>query len=102
MTEKFKRRSSAGLRNTLFETMDKLQKGEITPRHANATANLAAQIVDTVRLELEAEAQHERLGNRAEILPPDLLLVEQTNEERAIDDINTGAVDVAPKDIENG
>lgn len=45
-------RSSAGLRNALFDQLDALRQGQTTPTMANATAKLIAEIINTVQLEL--------------------------------------------------
>lgn len=41
------------LRDELFSTMEKLQKGCITTKEAQATAKIAANIIYATRLELE-------------------------------------------------
>jgi hypothetical protein len=49
------KRTSLGLRDTLFDAMDKLVAGEISPEEAKAVAGLADAICKTVRLEMDAE-----------------------------------------------
>ena len=46
-------RTSAGLRDALFDEMDALRKGESNPRRAQAIAKLACQIVNSVKMEIE-------------------------------------------------
>jgi hypothetical protein len=46
-------RSSAGLRDALFDELDAIRSGKSNPTRANAVAKLAAGIVETVRMELD-------------------------------------------------
>lgn len=46
-------RSTSGLRNALFDELDLLRKGKITPQRANTFARGAIAIVGTARLELD-------------------------------------------------
>lgn len=46
-------RTSAGLRDILFNTIDQLRRGEIEAQDAKAVAALANQICATVSLEIE-------------------------------------------------
>lgn len=48
-------RSSAGLREALFDEIDALRNGTGNPTRANAVAKLSGTIVETVRIELEVE-----------------------------------------------
>lgn len=48
-------RSSAGLRDAMFDELDALRNGESNPTRANAVAKLAGSIVETVRMELDAQ-----------------------------------------------
>jgi hypothetical protein len=48
-------RSSAGLRDALFDEMDALRNGNSNPTRANAVAKLAGSIVETVHMEMEVE-----------------------------------------------
>lgn len=45
-------RTSVGLRDTLFDELDNLRNGLITPHRAMAVAKTAAEIMGTVKLEL--------------------------------------------------
>jgi hypothetical protein len=66
--------NSEGLRQALFDTMDRLRNGETSPTVANATSRLAEQIISTVQLEMEVEMQAHELHKRSDIigdsLPP--------------------------------
>ena len=42
------------LRTTMFNQLDRLIDGDITPQEASASARLAAQIVSITKLELES------------------------------------------------
>jgi hypothetical protein len=46
-------RTSAGLRDAIFDEIDAIRNGESNPTRANAVAKLAAGIVDTVRMDIE-------------------------------------------------
>lgn len=65
MAEAKTMRTAGGLREVLFDQIDRLRAGEIKPDEAKATAHLAKGIVDLTRLEIEA--------HRAMSSDPDLL-----------------------------
>ena len=46
-------RTSRGLRNALFEQLDLLRSGEVTPTQARAVASIATQILNSARLEID-------------------------------------------------
>lgn len=48
-------RSSAGLRDAIFDEIDAIRDGTGNPTRANAVAKLAGTIVETVRMELEVQ-----------------------------------------------
>jgi hypothetical protein len=48
-------RSSAGLRDAIFDEIDSLRNGTSNATRANAVAKLAGTIVETVRMELEVQ-----------------------------------------------
>lgn len=48
-------RTSAGLRDALFDELDALKSGETNPAKANATAKLAGGIIDTVKMEMDVQ-----------------------------------------------
>lgn len=52
-------RTSAGLRDALFDEIDAIRNGTSNPTRANAVAKLATGIADTVRMEIEV-AKHMR------------------------------------------
>lgn len=56
-------RTSAGLRDAIFDEIDSIRNGTSNPTRANAVAKLATGIVETVRMELEVE-KHLRSANR--------------------------------------
>ena len=49
-------RTSAGLRDALFEELDLLRAGKTTAQKANATAKLAGAITSTVQMEMDVYA----------------------------------------------
>lgn len=55
VSEKPVARTSAGLRDCLFDELDALRAGKTNPAQANATAKLAAGIIDTVKMELDVQ-----------------------------------------------
>ena len=46
--------TTATLRTTMFDQLDRLIDGDITPQEATASARLAAQVVSITKLELES------------------------------------------------
>lgn len=48
-------RTSAGLREAIFEEIDNVRRGTSNPTRANAVAKLAMSVVETVRMELEVK-----------------------------------------------
>lgn len=48
-------RTSAGLRDALFDELDALRTGTSNPAKANAVAKLADQVVATVKMELDVQ-----------------------------------------------
>ena len=61
-------RTSAGLRDALFDELDNLRNGSTNPARANAVAKLAGQVVDTVKMELDVQkhiAKHKSSGTPA-------------------------------------
>lgn len=55
-------KTAKGLRDTLFEELDKLRRGDITPKQAQMVARLAQNIIDSVRVEMEAYRHPLSLG----------------------------------------
>jgi len=48
-------RTSAGLRDAIFDEIDAIRAGTSNPTRANAVAKLATGIVETVRMEVEVQ-----------------------------------------------
>lgn len=48
-------RTSAGLRDAIFDEIDAIRNGASNPTRANAVAKLAGSVVETVRMEMEVE-----------------------------------------------
>jgi hypothetical protein len=48
-------RTSAGLRDAIFDEIDAIRGGTSNPTRANAVAKLATGIVETVRMEIEVQ-----------------------------------------------
>lgn len=48
-------RTSAGLRDVIFDEIDAIRNGSSNPTRANAIAKLATGIVETVRMEIEVQ-----------------------------------------------
>lgn len=62
-------RTSRGLRDMLFDELDELRSGDGNPQKALAVANIAKQIMSTVRVEME----YYRLSQKEpEDKPPEL------------------------------
>jgi hypothetical protein len=62
-------RSTGGLVDALFEELDGMKAGTVNPSRANAVAKLAGTILDTKRLEMEAERHLERSATASTALP---------------------------------
>lgn len=61
-------RTSAGLRDAIFDEIDAIRGGTSNPTRANAVAKLATGIVETVRMEIEVQ-RHLR-SHAGKELPP--------------------------------
>ena len=48
-------RTSVGLRDAIFDELDAIRNGTSNPTRANAVAKLAGSIVETVRMEIDAQ-----------------------------------------------
>lgn len=48
-------RTSAGLRDAIFDELDAIRSGHSNPARANTVARLASSIVETVQMELEVQ-----------------------------------------------
>lgn len=54
-------RTSAGLRDALFDELDRMRTGKTNATNANAVARLAGGIVETVHMELEVHKQMSKI-----------------------------------------
>lgn len=61
-------RTSEGLRDTLFDELDKLRAGESEPMRASAVAKLAVQIINSAMIEVHLGRTSFSLGSQAEAL----------------------------------
>lgn len=64
-------RTSAGLRDAIFDEIDAVRNGSSNPTRANAIAKLATGIVETVRMEIEVQ-RHLRTGSKPDKEAEDL------------------------------
>lgn len=55
-------RSSEGLRNMLFDTLDELREGKISPLEAKARSDIAGEIVKVSKEELDTAIKLKKLG----------------------------------------
>lgn len=60
-------RSSAGLRDAIFDEIDAIRNGSGNPTRANAVAKLAATVVETVRMELEVQRFAASAAGKAQV-----------------------------------
>ena len=60
-------RSSAGLRDAIFDEIDAIRDGTGNPTRANAVAKLAATVVETVRMELEVQKYANASAGKAKV-----------------------------------
>lgn len=66
-------RTSSGLRDVLFLEIEALRSGECEPNRAMATAKLAQQIINSVRVEIEFATKFQTEGKDSK-MPPALQL----------------------------
>ena len=64
-------RTSAGLRDALFDELDALRNGSTNPAKANAVAKLADQVIATVKMELDVQ-KHMQKHKGGEAKPAEL------------------------------
>ncbi len=62
-------RTTVGLREALFDELDKLRNGVSNPGKSNAIANLTDKICATVRIDMEVQRFMEKYGNKEVKLP---------------------------------
>ena len=68
-------RSSSGLRDLLFDTIDRLRTGKVTVGEARAIAALAGQVVNTVHMEIAiANLRRDYPADTKLLVPPPLVL----------------------------
>lgn len=60
-------RTSAGLREALFDELDDLRGGKTNATKANATAKLATAIIDTVEMELSVHKTLSKMKDDAPV-----------------------------------
>lgn len=65
-------RTSAGLRDALFDEINAIRNGRSNATRANAIAKLAATVVDSVRMEIEVQRSAERIAAGVKIVPSNL------------------------------
>lgn len=77
MTEKKVLRTSEGLRDRLFDEIDRLRTGDADVAEARAVAALASQIINTVHMEIEvAKLRRDYPSDTKLVLPAPLKLEE--------------------------
>ncbi len=57
-------RTSAGLREAIFDEIDAIRNGTGNPTRANAVAKLATGIVETIRMEIEVQRHLQRMDGK--------------------------------------
>lgn len=63
-------RTSAGLRDALFDEMDALRNGSSNPTRANAVSKLASGVIETVRMEMEVQKHAAKIASHAQTSAP--------------------------------
>lgn len=58
-------RTAAGLRDALFDELDALRGNKSTPQKAQAVSKLAYQIINSVKMEMDAERHTLEMRERA-------------------------------------
>jgi hypothetical protein len=67
-------RTSAGLRDAIFDEIDAIRNGNSNPTRANAVAKLATGIVETVRMEIEVQKHLRSVPKEEQTQPQPQLL----------------------------
>lgn len=71
-------RSSAGLRDAIFDEIDALRNGTSNATRSNAISKLAMTVVETVRMEIEVQRYATAAATQAQVvngaMPPSLTL----------------------------
>ena len=67
-------RTSAGLRDVLFDELDALRNGDSNPTRANAVSKLASSVVETVRMEIDVQKHVRSIGNQPAKTPDEMSL----------------------------
>lgn len=62
-------RTSAGLRDAIFDELDAIRLGKSNPTRSNAVAKLANGIVETVRMEMEVQRHLRAIPDATPFLP---------------------------------
>ena len=62
-------RTSAGLRDAIFDEIDAIRNGRSNPTRANAVAKLANGIVETVRMEIDVQKHLNKQSTSNHITP---------------------------------
>lgn len=75
-------RTSAGLREALFTSMEQLRAGDIEAMDAKAMASLAREIVNTVRLEIEVQRLRLEYPDDAKMIIPTPLKLGQDDADK--------------------
>lgn len=68
-------RTTAGLRALLFDEIDLLRGGKVSPSRVNSIAKSAGSIVSSVKLELDYQRLMSSLGKRNQKTPQSIILV---------------------------
>ena len=59
-------RTSAGMRDSLFDELEALRGGSSSPARANAISKLCGTVIDTVRMEIEVQKHSVSMTQRPE------------------------------------
>jgi hypothetical protein len=63
-------RSTAGLRNVAFDTLERFLNGQVDGQHVKAVNSTIATICQTVALDLEAQKMLSAMKKSGELVPP--------------------------------
>lgn len=93
------KRTSKGLRDVLFDEIESLRSGDGDPSRALAVANLAKQIINTVKIELDYHREAMRLqetGNPMQLGNVELGSAASAADSRATERSASTTPDTAP------
>jgi hypothetical protein len=57
-------KTAEGLRDALFDELNALRAGKSNPQHARAVANLSRQVIESIRVQVQAQRLLKEMGKQ--------------------------------------